>query len=868
MSRRLVYLIFTTILLLSICAFAQSVPLAQQTPRQINDSDRVVLKGNVHPFANAQFRIGTTDPSLSMDKMVLVLARRPGVEAELNVLIAQQHNPKSPLFHKWLTPEEFGRRFGITDQDLQSVVQWLESYGFRVDEIAKGRGWINFSGTADQVQRAFTTEMDDFMVNGRLHHANRTEPSIPRALSDIVPGVLTLHNFLKQPASRIIRRLDTQGISPEFTSGSNHYLSPGDFATIYNVKPLYSASIDGTGQTIAIVGRTDINLSDVTSFRNQFGLPTNNPQFIHNGTDPGDLGGGEEGEADLDVQWSGAIARNATVKFVISASTNTTDGVDLSAQYIVNNNVAPVMSTSFGQCESVMGTTENAFYNNLWSQAASQGITSFVSSGDNGAAGCDSPSNSRATGGRAVSGLATTPFNVAVGGGQFNEGSNPGTYWSSSNASDGSSALSYIPEVVWNESGSNGGSGLWSSSGGVSSIYAKPSWQVSPGVPSDSKRDIPDVSFSAASHDGYIVAQGGSLFVVGGTSASSPSFASVMALVVQKTGQRQGNANTVFYPMAQSQYGGSGPAVFHDITSGNNTVPGVTGYSAGTGYDLATGLGSVDVNALVNNWGGTTSPDFAVSTSPTSPSIAAGASGSVTITTTVSGGFNSAVSLNPTGQPSGVTVSFNPASIAAPGSGSSTMTVAVGSSVAAGSYPITVTATGGSTTHTATVTLVVTVSGGSQLLGNPGFENGSNAAPWVATSGVIDNSTGEAPHSGSWKAWLDGYGRTHTDTLYQQVTIPSTATKATLTFWLHIDTAETTTTAANDKLLVQIRNSSNTVLSTLATYSNLNKGTGYTQKSFDITSFKGQTIRVYFSGTENNSRQTSFVIDDTALNIQ
>jgi hypothetical protein len=262
--------------------------------------------------------------------------------------------------------------------------------------------------------------------------------------------------------------------------------------------------------------------------------------------------------------------------------------------------------------------------------------------------------------------------------------------------------------------------------------------------------------------------------------------------------------------------------------------------------------------------------DFAISSSPAALTISQGNSGTATITTTVSGGFNSSVSLSASGLPAGASASFNPSSISAPGAGTSTMTISVGSSTVAGTYSVVVTGTGGGQTHTTTIGLTI-ANGGSgttqQLLGNTGFENGSsNPAPWTASTGVISNSTYEAAHSGSWKAWLDGYGSAHTDTLYQSVSIPSNATSASLSFWLHIDTVETTTSAANDKLAVQIRNSSGTVLATLATYSNLNAASGYTQASFDVSSYKGQTIQVYLIGTENSTLRTSFVVDDFALN--
>jgi len=330
-----------------IVSLAVPVPTfaAPKKTRIIDDAVRFPLKGNIHPSAKEKDRVGPSDRNLKMERMVLVLGVRPGAEAELKNLIAAQHDPSSPLYHQWLTPEQFGQRFGVSDDDIVAVTNWLESHGLTIDEVANGRGWINFSGNAGQVEQAFKTEMSDYIVDGKLHHANRIDPSIPRGLADIVKGVLTLHDFYKRPANTGFKRVESD---PEYTSGSSHYIAPADFAKIYNVNPLYTASVNGTGQTIAIVGRTDINVADVQYFRSFFGLPAKDPVITHNGTAPGNLGGGEEGEADLDVQWSGAVAKNATINFVVSKSTATTDGVDLSAQYIVNNNLAAAMSVSFG----------------------------------------------------------------------------------------------------------------------------------------------------------------------------------------------------------------------------------------------------------------------------------------------------------------------------------------------------------------------------------------------------------------------------------------------------------------------------------------------------------------------------------------
>jgi subtilase family serine protease len=604
--QRLVERVIFGISVLVLAAIIAPSPAFARPLRIVDTNDRVTLQGNVNQLARSDFYIGATDPSLPMERLILALRISPDKRAKLDRLLDEQQDPASPNFHHWLTPEEFGEQFGPTPEDINVIIQWLTSQGFVVEEMAKSRTWINFSGTVEDVERAFQTEIHDYIVDNKLRHANATEPSIPRALIDLVAGPVSLNNFPLKAMNTGIRPLTGGELQPYYTSGSSHYLSPGDFATIYNTNALYVAGIDGTGQSIAIVGRTHPSSTNWASFRSQMGLPIKPPQVIVNGTDPGDVGADEDGEADLDVEWSGAVAKNATIYFVVSKSTSTTDGVDLSAQYIVNNNLAPVMSTSFGLCEANLGSSRNAFYNTLWAQAAAQGITSFVSTGDNGVAGCSSASANFGTG-LGVNGLATTPYNVAVGGTQFNEGS--GSYWNSSNGTSYTSAISYIPEVAWNESGAvdNCPSGdtcseLWATSGGASSIYGKPAWQVAPGVPADAERDIPDVSLTAAGgHDGYLVQTQGNLHIIGGTSAASPSFAGIMALIVQKTGQRQGNANIRLYQLGDAQYG-SGGAVFHDTTSGNNSVPGVTGYFCGAGYDLATGLGSVDANALANNW--------------------------------------------------------------------------------------------------------------------------------------------------------------------------------------------------------------------------------------------------------------------------
>ncbi|MFZ0307560.1 MAG: protease pro-enzyme activation domain-containing protein [Candidatus Sulfotelmatobacter sp.] len=708
-SRAITFLVVTTLFVFAFLAldpparaqlapnppapFFTQLPFAEPQDRItsfVDDEQTVTLRGNRHPLALPQYDAGAVSPDYPMDRMLLTLLPDDAQQSAIAQLLDAQHNPESPYYHQWLTPEQYGDRFGVSEDDAAQVTAWLQAHGMTVEEVTAGRGSIVFSGTAAQVESAFHTQIHTYKIGNEVHHANASDPAIPAAFAQVVGGVVSLHDF-RSATMHTGARLP----APNYTSGGSYYLAPADFATIYDLAPLYQQSINGSGQSVAIVARSNINIADVRQFRTSFDLPANDPQIIVNGTDPGIFSSGEETEADLDVEWSGAVARSASIKFVVSKSTNSSDGSYLSAQYIVGHNLAPVMSMSFGLCEAALGSSGNSFINSLWQQAATQGITVFVSAGDSGAAGCDSASASRATHARGVNGLCSSPYSVCVGGTMFNDSSNPSLYWSPSNTSGTqSSALSYIPEVVWNESSAGG---LWASGGGTSTLYAKPSWQTGTGVPADGKRDVPDVSLSAAGHDGYLMYQNGGLYVVGGTSASSPSFAGAMTLVVQHTGARQGNANTAFYSLASKQRAG-GASVFHDITSGNNSVPGLTGFSATTGYDQATGLGSIDASVLVSHWSdATATPAFHATASSTSISVTAGSNGSLSLNVAVSGGFNAAVAFSVTGLPSGISATFTPATLPAPGSGASTLKLTATSLAKAGTYSVTVSATSGTT---------------------------------------------------------------------------------------------------------------------------------------------------------------------------
>jgi len=625
-----------------LASFAQGNMARPRVTDRVDISRMTVLSGNTHPLASAQNDQGAAPPDLPMNRIMLVLKRSPEQEAALQDLLVQQQVASSPSYHKWLTPEQFGQQFGPADADVQAVTSWLASFGFQSIKVSKGRTVVEFSGSASQIESALHAPIHKYMVNGEAHWANANDPQVPAALAPVISGFASLHNFQKKPASvksgRTATMTRTADGKPQinFTDNS-HGLAPADFNTIYNIAP----TMTGSGATIGVVARSNINPQDVADFRSLFALlPGHAPNIIVNGPDPGNLGGGEEAEAVVDTTWSGAVAPAATVDLVVSESTNSTPGEDLSEIYIIDNNLADIMTESFSVCEAVFQSSLSQaanFYSALAQQAAAQGITFTVASGDSGPDSCDDPNFVPTTFQPAsVNLIAATPYTVAVGGTQFNDIATPSTYWNATNdPTTHASAKSYIPENVWNESctvaqcGSNL-TGLWSSGGGQSIAFTKPPWQVGVvGIPSANSRFVPDVSMASADHDGYVLCLDASCHgssigfsILSGTSVSAQVFGGVMALVVQKIGTRVGLANFALYNLAAAQpptlpangtCNGSntstlpaGSCIFNDVTVGNTNIPkvnpGETGFPATTGYDEATGLGSVNVSNLVNLW--------------------------------------------------------------------------------------------------------------------------------------------------------------------------------------------------------------------------------------------------------------------------
>jgi len=566
-------------------------------------AERTELPGLVNRAIAASEDLGPADRSEPAERVLLLLKSSPAQAAGLAALLHDQHRRGRKEYHRWLTPQRFARRFGVAPARLRLLRAWLETRGLRVEELPPGGRLLAFGGTLGQIDDAFATHFHRYRWHGEVHVANSTNPSVPTALSGIVAGFASLSDFRRE--SQLLRGSDR----PQFTAGGTNYLAPADFATIYDLQSSYAAGITGAGIHVAVLGRSDVLSADLGNFRASFGLSASLPTIIVNGPDPG-LVPNDETESDLDLEWAGGIAPAADLVFVTSKSTTLTDGIDLSATYAVSHDLADVISLSYASCESTSdisgGTT---LYDALWQQAAAQGTSVFVAAGDSGAAGCDLPTETTATHGPAVNGLCTSPDSTCVGGTEFiADETNPSAYWSAGNtAGTQGSALGYIGEAVWNQSGGN----LDASGGGASIYVAKPAWQLASGVPSDAHRDVPDLAFSASSaHDGYLIYSsdgysGSTLLSVGGTSAPTPAMAGIAALVDQHQGGRVGSFNPVLYALSSAQAAATGASVFHRITSGNNSVPGQTGFAASVGdpeYSQASGLGSLDAAQLIASW--------------------------------------------------------------------------------------------------------------------------------------------------------------------------------------------------------------------------------------------------------------------------
>ncbi len=652
----------------SVWGQAASTVAQQRIVAPIDESLRVTLTGNTHPFAQPRYDRGPAPASMPAGRSLLVLKRSTQQEADLQTYLESVQNPKSASYRKFLAPEEFGRRFGVGDADLQTLEAWLEGHGLQVKKVSSARMAIEITGTVGQVESAFQTSLHSYQIGGRQYWSNATDPQIPQALAPAVAGLASLNNLTPRPQyilgpSGVYNSTD-HTITPTYTIGDAAigyyvFLGPADAATIYDTPTvlnphLSGTAYDGTGVTIGIAGDSNIDLTQNANYRATFGLAPKATTVVVDGTDPGQ--NSDAIEAYLDTQVAGGIAPHANVILYTAADTSFQSGLFLAIQRALDDNQADILNVSFGACEASVGAAGNQYIYSLWEQAAAQGITVTVSSGDSGSAGCDDPNTELvATQGLAVNGIAATPYNVAVGGTDFDAlytSTFPASFTNyvdvTNTLPNHRSALSYIPEEPWNDStfpntsvalnapmsaktNNASDNNIVGGGGGVSTVYPLPNWQD--GLGSGTFRNLPDVSFLAgngaygavwgictnvdgAGADCAAGATGNNfnLTGVGGTSAAAPAFAGMLALVEQKVGSRLGQADYVLYALAKTKYA----SVFHDVTVGDNSVnctagtPGcaansksydfLTGYNAGTGYDMASGLGSVDATQLANNW--------------------------------------------------------------------------------------------------------------------------------------------------------------------------------------------------------------------------------------------------------------------------
>jgi hypothetical protein len=736
---------------LSFVAVLTFATLAQAAPQRIrhaiDNNQTTVLHGGTSHLARPEFDRGPASPGMRIHGASIVFSRTAAQQADAASFMAELQDPKSPNFHQWITPQQYADRFGMSQADIDKVVGWLRSQGLHVDSVSNSRTQMYFSGTVAQIQTALRTQIHQFAQDNEMHFANIKEPALPAAIAGSVLAVRNLNDFRPKPRKMHVRKIPAP--QPRFTSGSSsHFISPDDLAIIYNVKPLYDAGITGA-QAVAVVGQTEIAQSDVAAFRTAAGLSANPFQAVlMPNTGASTVVDADVLEADLDVEWSGAVAKNAAILYVYTGNgkrPGSTSGFNVidAFGYVIDNTLAPVISISYGLCEASAGPDGRDFFQTLASEAVMHGQTISSATGDEGAADCEDSTAGSATHGLAVDLPSAIPEVTGVGGSEFSgDVSSASTYWAGSNTANNASAISYIPESAWNDSTQTiaSGDGFSAGGGGLSAFFAKPTWQTGTGVPNDGKRDVPDIALNAsAHHDGYLVCSKGNcknggfvdtdntILLVGGTSVGAPVFAGVVGLLNQAAQTNgQGNVNRQLYPLAAST-----PAAFHDITTGDNKVPctagstgctsanshllaasrvgwfgaagglmlvsfvaicvpvrrrrwlaisgplliallavgigcggssapstpstptptpetGVSiGYSAGVGYDMATGLGSIDAHTLVTNWVGVpAAPSFTIVASPASLSAAANQPAVSSLNVSSTTGFAGAIALS------------------------------------------------------------------------------------------------------------------------------------------------------------------------------------------------------------------------------
>jgi subtilase family serine protease len=796
-------LAFSAVALFALAAatsgFAQTTAPAPRISGPIVNSDRVTLTGSRSPLAIPANDLGAVPADTRLDGISLVFSRTPAQQAALDALIAAQQNPASPLYHQWLTPDQFAAHFGVADSDISAVSSWLQLQGFSIDSVARSRNRIVFSGTAGLVATAFGAPLHYYKASSpahanETHFAPSSDLTIPAALGSSVLAITNLSSFRPHPH---IKFRGPQGARPAFTSSQsgNHYITPGDLATIYDVTPAYNAGFTGSNQSIAILGQSAVQLSDILAFQTAVNITAKTPQLVLvPSTGASTIYSGDESESDLDLEYSSTVAKGAQVYFVYAGSDTNAD-VFTALTYAVDERIAPIISSSYGDCEPDLGSAAFNSLNAVLEQAATQGQTVLSAAGDDGSTDCygeyastDTADNEQL----AVDFPASSQYVTGLGGTEFPTadvavGNN--TYFTAQSSSDViSSALSYIPEMAWNDDPTFGAEEpsdpLGAGGGGVSIFAPHPSWQTGTiggvAIPSSTFRLVPDISLTASPinapfayctsdtsawstgqvascNDGLRDASSGVLTVAGGTSFDAPSFAGMLALILQSQNSTgEGVINSTLYTLAATS---AYATAFHDITAGGNqctagsafcSTTGADNYASATGYDEATGLGSIDLYNLLSAWpkpAAASLTETAVTLVPTTTSPATGVADTVTITVAETNILDPAIML-PTG-----TVALTIDGVAPTTATTLTLTGGVAtysfSSTTAGSHVIVATYSGDATNAPSEATLVLTV--GSTAVGSFTLAAGNISV----ASGASASSTITVTPSGGYTGTVD-----------------------------------------------------------------------------------------------------------------
>ncbi len=682
----------TPALLVTVSLVLSAVSLAAQTAQQpqarlaapITDVSRAALAGSQPPRARLARDLGAVDGSTPLPSMTMYFSRSAQQQADLEALLAAQQDPSSPQFHQWLTPAQFGARFGVAESDIAKAEAWLQSQGFSILSVSPSRNSITFSGNASIAASAFGAPLHRYSLNGKNHIAPSADLSLPSTLSGVVSDVRGLSDFRPHPH---VRPANGALYKPNFTSSQtgNHFLTPGDIAVIYDIKAAWNAGYTGTGQTIAIMGQSAVSDSDITAFQTAIGQTAKAPtSILVPSTGSSSTYSGDESESDLDLEYASGIAPGAAIDFVYVGA-NATSSVFDSLTWAIQNRIAPILNISYGECEPELGQSQYNSITTTLQQAAAQGQTVVSAAGDDGSTDCYIGQSTSSVSLNSEQQLAvdfpsSSQYVTGVGGTELpaaDVASGNNTYFTAANGSDGVvSAVKYdTNESAWNDDSAASALqyGLSSGGGGPSMFTAAPSWQTGvPGIPSGSGfRLVPDLALDASPNNapyaycssdssawpvrtqvssctsGLRDSSSQDLTVAGGTSFASPIFAGMVAILNQARGYTsQGVVNPTLYSLASNP--STYASAFHDITSGSNACNlGVTycstgsaaSFSATTGYDEATGLGSVDFNNLLNAWpknsSTTTNKSFSLSATALTITQATGSTGSATSTITV-----------------------------------------------------------------------------------------------------------------------------------------------------------------------------------------------------------------------------------------